>query len=78
MVRSWDGSRLWDSAGLLEGTPEQIKHWVQVVTGLELDAAGGIVVLDDPTWQKRYEQLQALGGPPKVAKVASGKPSTDR
>ncbi len=50
--------RLWEvPPNPLEGTPEEISLWTQVVTGMELDATGGIVVLDGPSWRKRYEQL---------------------
>jgi WD40 repeat protein/serine/threonine protein kinase len=51
----------------LPGAYEQIACWVQVVTGMELDATGGINVLDASEWQQRRRRLQELGGPPDLA-----------
>jgi WD40 repeat protein/serine/threonine protein kinase len=50
--------------GPLQGSCERIVCWVQVVTGMELDSAGGIHVLDVGTWNQRRQRLQELGGPP--------------
>ena len=52
--------------GPVQGDYERIACWVQVVTGMELDATGGINVLDVPTWRKRRQRLQELGGPPEM------------
>ncbi|MHC4177321.1 MAG: protein kinase domain-containing protein [Planctomycetota bacterium] len=56
------------------GGPDRIVLWTQVVTGLELDETGGIRVLDSSDWQKRYDQLQKLGGPPAAEREAAGDP----
>ncbi len=45
---------------------QRIALWTEVITGLELDQSGGIVVLDGPTWQQRHRRLQELGGPPMM------------
>jgi hypothetical protein len=43
---------------------KRIVLWTQVITGLELDQAGTVHVLDRATWSERQQQLQALGGAP--------------
>jgi serine/threonine protein kinase/WD40 repeat protein len=49
----------------LGGTTEQVVLWVQVNTDQELNSGGSIVPLEEATWRRRYERLQALGGPPQ-------------
>ena len=44
---------------------ERLRLWLEVNTGLELDAGGAVVDLDAPTWRQRWERLQRLGGPPR-------------
>lgn len=44
--------------------PERVGRWIEVITGLELDATGKMRVLNAFEWQKRREQLAQLGGPP--------------
>ena len=48
----------------LAGNSEQIVCWVHVITGMELDATGGINVLDAAAWNQRRRRLQELGGQP--------------
>ena len=43
---------------------QRIVLWVQGITGLEMNAAGGFTELDPQTWQKRRKRLEELGGPP--------------
>jgi hypothetical protein len=43
----------------------RLELWVRVITGLELDEADTVRVLDAATWCERKHQLDALGGPPK-------------
>jgi WD40 repeat protein len=51
--------------GPLEGTPEQIMVWVEVVTGMMLD--GDVVrYLDANQWQERRQRLEELGGPAMI------------
>jgi eukaryotic-like serine/threonine-protein kinase len=60
-----DGTaRLWKVPVAVSGSPKQIQLWVQVVTGLELDANEAVHLLDPETWNQRRRQLQDLGGPP--------------
>jgi WD40 repeat protein len=59
-----DGVRLWDAPQRIGGDPERLRLWIEVVTGLELDAGQWAVGLDAKTWQQRYRRLQELGGPP--------------
>jgi WD40 repeat protein len=60
-----DGTaRLWEIPGPTKGDTERIRLWVQVMTNLELDEAGQERVLDGPTWQKRRQRLETMGGPP--------------
>ncbi len=50
----------------MQGDPERILLWTQVITGLELDDFGATRVLDAATWEKRRQRLQELGGPPEM------------
>ena len=63
---SRDGTaRLWDGPPPpVKGDMKRIVVWTQVITGLELDEAGTVHVLDRATWSERRKQLQALGGAP--------------
>jgi WD40 repeat protein/serine/threonine protein kinase len=56
--------RLWPAPRRVEGDPERILLWVQVVTGMELNESGAVQVLDAATWGQRRQRLQELGGPP--------------
>jgi WD40 repeat protein len=58
-------TRLWHAPWLIEGDPERILLWAQVITGLELDEYGGTRGLDAATWEQRRQRLQKLGGPPE-------------
>ncbi len=71
-----DGAALWTGCGdhrvrrwqlptlELEGGPERLRLWCQVVTGLELDGRDNIAVLDIDAWRQRRDRLEELGGPP--------------
>jgi hypothetical protein len=48
----------------LRGEPERVQCWVEVLTGLELDAHGAVRRLDEATLGQRRECLRQLGGPP--------------
>lgn len=48
----------------LQGDAPRLRLWAEVVTGREVDAGGEIADLDAKTWQRRWQQLQKLGGPP--------------
>jgi hypothetical protein len=65
LTGSFDNTaRLWRVPAPLEGQPERIVLWTQVVSGQEIDDEGGIRFLDDPTWRRYRQELQLLGGPP--------------
>ncbi|HVS38151.1 MAG TPA: protein kinase [Gemmataceae bacterium] len=57
-------ARLWRAPIPMEGTPERVALWVQVITGMELDADGVVQWLDAATWEQRRQRLEALAGPP--------------
>ncbi|MBC8869737.1 MAG: protein kinase [Planctomycetes bacterium] len=54
----------------MDGEPDRLVLWTQVLTGMELDQAGGGHVLDAQTWQQRRQRLEQLGGPPNEAAQA--------
>jgi WD40 repeat protein len=58
----------WRIPRPLDGDLERIGLWTQVITGMELDAAGAVHNLDPDTWDQRRQRLQALGGPPVAAR----------
>ena len=49
--------------GAVENSVEQVRRWVEVLTGLDLDADGTLQALDAETWRERRQALQARGGP---------------
>ncbi|HEV3261203.1 MAG TPA: protein kinase [Gemmataceae bacterium] len=58
----------WDVPARLGGTQEQLLLWVQVLTGMELDDAGVLHVLNAETWQERRGRLQQVGGAPEAGR----------
>jgi WD40 repeat protein/tRNA A-37 threonylcarbamoyl transferase component Bud32 len=50
--------------GELAGDPERVRCWVEVLTGLRLDAQGAVHRLDDGARARRRRRLRELGGPP--------------
>jgi WD40 repeat protein/tRNA A-37 threonylcarbamoyl transferase component Bud32 len=54
--------QLWTLPAPVEGAAERIVLWAQVLTGMEVDAAGVIHGLEDEVWQGRRQQLEKLGG----------------
>ncbi|WP_254508369.1 WD40 repeat domain-containing serine/threonine protein kinase [Anatilimnocola floriformis] len=80
-----DGSRLWTGGfdrmvkawELTPPTTGEVNHivtWLQVLTGLELDADGVFRELNSATWTKRRDQLTEFGGPPTVLLPARSGP----
>jgi WD40 repeat protein len=60
---SWDGTvLLWESPPALAGTPKQLAHWAQAITGVDLDDGGGTRTLDGAAWQEA-RRLAKLAGP---------------
>jgi len=56
--------RLWHVPEPLAGSPERIALWVRVITSMELDPHGAILVLAPDARRQLQEQLKAMGGPP--------------
>jgi serine/threonine protein kinase/WD40 repeat protein len=56
-------AQVWRMPAPLKGNPEQIRLWIETLTGMELDSGGALVDLDAQTWNERYDRLQKLGGP---------------
>jgi tetratricopeptide (TPR) repeat protein len=56
-------ARLWDVSELPDNQ-ERISTWVEVITGLGIDALGSVSVLDNSNWHERREKLETQGGPP--------------
>jgi hypothetical protein len=54
-------ARFWKLATPMVGEPDQIELSSQVVTGMELEANGGVRVLDSATWQERSSRLNDSG-----------------
>jgi len=57
-------ARLWQVPPAVEGPPQRITLWTQVLTLLELDDDGHVHVLDAAAWTDRRRRLDELGGPP--------------
>jgi hypothetical protein len=56
-------ARLWLPPQTVEGSIQQIQLWVDVITGLEMDEAGGFHVLATDEWEQKRRELQTRGGP---------------
>jgi len=63
-----DGSheiaRLWKVPRPIEGDAERVVLWVQVITGMGLDAEGMTHCLNAEEWRQFTDRLAELGGPP--------------
>jgi tetratricopeptide (TPR) repeat protein len=60
------GARLFRRVPELPDDPERVATWVEVLTGLTLDAGQGLIqVLDNASWRERRERLDQQGGPPE-------------
>jgi WD40 repeat protein/serine/threonine protein kinase len=57
-------ARIWPRPASLSGSAERIVVWAQVDSGMELDEAGNVHLLEPDEWQKRRQRLAELGGPP--------------
>jgi hypothetical protein len=56
--------KAWEVTPPTAGEVKQVVTWIQVLTGLELDADGVFRELNAAVWQQRRQQLTELGGPP--------------
>jgi eukaryotic-like serine/threonine-protein kinase len=57
-------ARVWAAPAALEDPPDRLALWAQVVTGAELDEAGGVQALDPVAWRERRLRLEGLGDAP--------------
>ncbi|HUR54912.1 MAG TPA: hypothetical protein VMZ71_12340, partial [Gemmataceae bacterium] len=65
LTGSWDGTaRLWKVAEPLPDKPDQVRAWVQTLTGLKigLSVSGELMTADE--WVRSKQELDRLGGPP--------------
>jgi hypothetical protein len=61
----WDGRiALWPVPQPVEGTAEQVRLSVEVLTGMELDARSAVRPLDPDALRERRRRLDEAGGPP--------------
>jgi tetratricopeptide (TPR) repeat protein len=56
--------RMWQAPAPVEGPPEQVILVARVSTGMELDDAGGIRVLDAAAWRHHRQRLEEFGARP--------------
>ena len=54
----------WAAPRPMQEDVERLELWIQVTTGMELDASDAVQYLDESSWRQRYQRLRALGGPP--------------
>jgi WD40 repeat protein len=50
----------------VEGSPERLRLWVEVLTGMELDPQGAVRDLTSDELGERRRRLEELGGPPSI------------
>jgi WD40 repeat protein len=50
----------------VEGSPERVRLWAEVLTGTELDPQGAVRELSTDTLGARRRRLEELGGPPRL------------
>lgn len=64
VIAGADGlTRMWEVATEpLPGDAEQVRLWVQVLTGMELDESGNARLLDAEVWLERRRALETQGG----------------
>ena len=67
LTASSDGTaRLWTPPLPVLGEPAHVALWVQVLTGMELDAEGTVQVLPADQWRQRRRKLEEFGGMPRI------------
>ncbi len=55
---------LWRAPEAVTGDVERVVLWVELMTGMELNPAGAVKVLDGAAWRQRHNRLQEMGDPP--------------
>jgi hypothetical protein len=67
-----DGLARFFSMAELPDDPERAAAWIEVLTGLTLDARrGSIHILDNAAWRASRARLERLGGPPETVHVGN-------
>ena len=59
-------ARLWFLPEKVDGSPERLRLWVEVMTGLTMDDQGGMRRLKAEEWKRKQVALNAQGGPPEI------------
>jgi WD40 repeat protein/tRNA A-37 threonylcarbamoyl transferase component Bud32 len=54
-------AQFWQLSTPVAGDAEQLELWTQIVTGMELEANGGVRALDATAWLVRRQKLRASG-----------------
>jgi WD40 repeat protein len=63
LTGSWDGAtRFWEIFSPVEGNPERIRLWAQVITGMERDEYGKIRAIDGQKWRDYKQSLDDSRG----------------
>jgi hypothetical protein len=57
---------IWELVSPITGGPEQIRLWVETLTGMELDETGTVRYLSGEEIRLRLGQLDAAGGVPRT------------
>jgi WD40 repeat protein/serine/threonine protein kinase len=64
MTGCLDGwARVWPVHAGLEGDIECVRLWLQLNTGILLDAGGGVLFLDRAAWRQQFQRLRELQTP---------------
>jgi WD40 repeat protein len=61
LVVSDDGIRRWGAPAPVEGTPEQVRLWTQVIGGMGMVAGDNVEALSAERWSDRRDLLRARG-----------------
>jgi len=56
---------LWEAPLPVDGSPERLEEWAQVVTGLRLEG-DSVSPLSQSAWEQAVQRLRVLGGPPEL------------
>jgi WD40 repeat protein len=67
LTASWDRStRMWKVLSPVEGSPEQVRLWAEVSTGMQMDQYGLARALNGKEWNEKRHRLSTLGPLPMV------------
>ncbi len=57
---------VWDVPEPMLGTPQRLRLWIEVLTGMQLDSRGAVSTLDSEALRSRQQKLGEQGGPPAI------------